>query len=83
MFVLMRRYFKKSITAFAGASEPIVCSGCGLGETKNPGSTGIFEFGLVTPQGFEPRTFASVVRCSIQLSYGAIPWKRTAKVVLF
>ena len=27
---------------------------------------------LVTPQGFEPRTSASVVRCSIQLSYGAV-----------
>ncbi len=26
---------------------------------------------LVTAQGFEPRTSASVVRCSIQLSYAA------------
>lgn len=27
---------------------------------------------LVTAQGFEPRTSASVVRCSIQLSYAAV-----------
>ena len=30
---------------------------------------------LVTPSGFKPETFWSVVRCSIQLSYGAISQK--------
>ncbi len=28
---------------------------------------------LVTLLGFKPKTFSSVVRCSIQLSYRAIP----------
>ena|GEM_PF-5691695 len=28
---------------------------------------------LVTALGFKPKTFSSVVRCSIQLSYAAIP----------
>ena len=28
---------------------------------------------FVTPSGFKPETFWSVVKCSIQLSYGAIP----------
>ena len=31
---------------------------------------------LVTPTGLKPVTFWSVVRCSIQLSYGAIPLLR-------
>jgi hypothetical protein len=29
-------------------------------------------FFLVTALGFKPKTFSSVVRCSIQLSYAAI-----------
>ena len=29
---------------------------------------------FVTPAGFKPATFRSVVRCSIQLSYGARPY---------
>lgn len=31
-------------------------------------------FFLVTALGFKPKTFSSVVRCSIQLSYAAIPF---------
>lgn len=40
----------------------------------------------VTPAGFKPATFASVVRCSIQLSYGAgttVFLIAGAKVLLF
>jgi hypothetical protein len=29
---------------------------------------------MVTASGFKPETFSSVVRCSIQLSYAAIPF---------
>ncbi len=35
---------------------------------------------LVTMQGFEPRTSSSVVRCSIQLSYIAIPYFGAANI---
>lgn len=35
----------------------------------------------VTPSGFKPETFSSVVRCSIQLSYGAVSFG-IAKIVL-
>lgn len=37
---------------------------------KSPEKIGAF---LVTALGFKPKTFSSVVRCSIQLSYAAIP----------
>ena len=40
-------------------------------------------FSLVTPQGFEPRTSASVVRCSIQLSYGAINGVQIYKITYY
>lgn len=34
----------------------------------------------VTASGFKPETFSSVVRCSIQLSYAAIPCFGSAKI---
>ena len=34
----------------------------------------------MTASGFKPETFSSVVRCSIQLSYAAIPFLRSAKI---
>jgi hypothetical protein len=42
-------------------------------------------FDLVTASGFKPETFSSVVRCSIQLSYAAIPfWEcKDMKTALF
>ena len=40
-------------------------------KTKKKELTKVNSF-LVTPTGFKPVTFASVVRCSIQLSYGAV-----------
>ena len=36
-------------------------------------------FKSVTPAGFKPATFCSVVRCSIQLSYGALLLKSECK----
>lgn len=41
---------------------------------KSPSPFGDGELIIVTLQGFEPRTSASVVRCSIQLSYRAVPF---------
>lgn len=38
---------------------------------------------LVTAQGFEPRTSASVVRCSIQLSYAAMQRFAGANILFY